>query len=287
MLTAGFMVVEAVGGWLAGSLALIADAGHMFMDSAALLLAWGAWRLSHRPTDRRRSYGYRRVQVLAALVNSLALLVLVGWLLFEAVHRLAAPRVVDGQLMLALAVAGAAVNVVAARLLHADRESDLNVGAAYLHVLGDLAGSGAAALAAVLVLAFGWYAADPLLSLVVAALIARGAVGLLRRSAHILLEGIPEGFDPDSLAAELPRDIDGLEDVHHVHAWSLGSGESLVTLHARVRADSDPARVLEAVKRLLAERHGVHHSTVQLECGPCADAPCAAGAAPRGESGLA
>lgn len=269
--TAGFMVVEAIGGLLAGSLALLADAGHMLTDAAALGLALAAWRLSRLPADTRRSYGYRRVQVVAALVNSLALLALVGWLVLEAVHRLAAPREVDAWLMLVIALLGALANAVAAWLLHEDREHDLNAGAAYLHVLSDLAGSAAAVAAAVVILATGWMRADPLLSLLVAALIARGAWALLQRSVHILLEGAPEGLDPGRLQVELPSGIPALADVHHVHAWSIGSNEIVVTLHARVHAGEDPQAALAEVKRLLAERYGVSHSTVQLEREDCLD----------------
>jgi cobalt-zinc-cadmium efflux system protein len=269
--TAGFMVAEAVGGLLAGSLALLADAGHMFTDAAALALALAAWRLSRLPADTRRSYGYRRVQVVAALVNSLALLALVGWLVVEAIHRLVTPRDVDASLMLVIALLGAGANAMAAWLLHEGHEHDLNAGAAYLHVLSDLAGSAAAVVAAVVILATGWMRADPLLSLLVAALIARGAWGLLQRSMHILLEGSPESLDTNRLQAELPSGIPALADVHHVHAWSIGSNEIVVTLHARVRAGEDPQAALAAVKRLLAERYGVNHSTVQVEHEDCMD----------------
>lgn len=271
LITGMFMVAEAVGGYLAGSLALLADAGHMLTDTAALAMAFGASRLAGRPADRRRSYGYERVRVLAALVNSLALLALVLWLAIEAVQRVMDPQPVHARLMLAIALLGAAVNVGVALLLREGRDKDLNLGAAYLHVLSDLGASVAAALAAVVILATGWTRADPLLSLVIAALIARVAIGLLRRSSHILLEGAPEGLEPDKLARELTAAVREAEDVHHVHAWSLDSREVLVTLHASIGPGQDPDEALAAIKRVLDTRWGITHSTIQIERGVCHD----------------
>jgi len=275
LVTGGFMVAEFVGGYLAGSLALIADAGHMLTDTAALAMAFVAARLARRPPDSLRSYGYERVQVIAALVNSLGLLLLVAWLVVEAVQRLLDPQPVDAVTMLWIALLGAAVNVGVAVLLHRDRSEDINVGAAYLHVLSDLGGSVAAALAAGVILAVGWTRADPMLSLFICVLIARGAWSMLRRSSHILLEGTPEGLDPARLASELREAVPTLEDVHHVHAWSLGSRKALVTLHARVCAEGDTDQALAAIKHELRARYGVTHSTIQLERGRCLDAPAA------------
>lgn len=271
LVTGGFMVAEFIGGYLAGSLALVADAGHMLTDTAALTMAFAAAQLARRPPDARRSYGYQRIQVLAALVNSLGLLVLVAWLAVEAVERLHSPQPVDAVLMLWIALLGAGVNVGVALLLYRDHGSDLNVGAAYLHVLSDLGGSAAAALAAGIIMTTGWTRADPALSLLICVLIARGAWQMLRRSAHILLEGTPDGLEPARLAREMREALPELEDVHHVHAWSLGSSDPLVTLHARLRADGDPDAALLAIKRLLADRYGVTHSTIQLERHDCAD----------------
>jgi cobalt-zinc-cadmium efflux system protein len=271
LLTGGFMVAEAIGGYLAGSLALLADAGHMLTDASALAMAFAAARLASRPADARRSYGYRRIQVLAAMVNSLTLLALVAWLVVEAVQRLLAPRDVEAWTMLWIALLGAALNVGVALLLRHDHQGDINVGAAYAHVLSDLAGSIAASVAAVVILATGWTRADPLLSLLIAAMIARLAVRLLRQSAHILMEGTPEGLDTRRLAAEISAVLPGVEEVHHVHAWSLGSREVLVTLHARLAPAQDSDEALAAIKRVLAERYGITHSTVQLERSACLD----------------
>lgn len=271
LFTGTFMVAEAIGGYLAGSLALLADAGHMLTDTAALVMAFGASRLAGKPADARRSYGYERLRVLAALVNSLALLALVVWLATEAVQRLMDPQPVNARLMLVIALIGAAVNIGVALLLREGHDKDLNLGAAYLHVLSDLGGSVAAALAAIVILSTGWTRADPLLSLLIGALIARVAIRLLRRSAHILLEGAPEGLEPDKLARELNAAVREVEDVHHVHAWSLDSREVLVTLHARVGPAQNEDGALAALKRVLAMRWGITHSTIQIERGVCHD----------------
>jgi len=175
--------------------------------------------------------------------------------------------------MLAIALAGAAVNLAVAWLLHGGHRHDINLAAAYAHVLSDLGGSLAAALAAVLVLATGWTRADPLLSLVIAALIARLAIRLLGQSVHILLEGTPEGLDAARLERELRAAVPALTDVHHVHAWSLGTRDVLLTLHARLAPGADPDAALAEAKRLLASRFGITHSTIQLEHGACGD-PC-------------
>jgi cobalt-zinc-cadmium efflux system protein len=279
-LTAGFMVAEAIGGYLAGSLALLADAGHMLTDTAALSMAFLAARLSARPADPRRSYGYQRVRVLAALVNSLALIALVAWLVVEAVLRLLSPQPVDAPLMLVIALLGAALNLGVAFLLRHGHEHahDINLSAAYAHVLSDLAGSVAATVAALAILFTGWTRADPLLSLLIAVLIARMAIRLLRRSAHILMEGTPEGLDTVELADGLVRAVTGIDDVHHVHAWSLGSSDVLVTLHARLAPGGTPDQALADVKAWLLRHYGVEHSTVQLERGACADEHRAGGA---------
>ncbi|WP_142850725.1 cation diffusion facilitator family transporter [Telmatospirillum sp. J64-1] len=271
-LTASFMFVEVVGGLLSGSLALLADAAHMLTDALALALAWGAFRLGRKGADSLRSYGYRRAEVLAALVNGLVILALVGWIVWEAVSRILAPRPILGLPMLAVAATGLVVNLVVLRILHGGHDS-LNLRAAALHVMGDLLGSVAAILGAIVILLTGWTPIDPLLSLVVALLIVFGAVRLLRSAFHILLEGAPEGFDEEQLREGLLAAVPGLEDVHHIHAWSLAGGHPLVTLHARIAPDADGDAVLVALKRELEQRFGLDHSVVQIETASCPDQP--------------
>lgn len=269
-LIGGFTVVEAVGGYWSGSLALLADAGHMFVDTLALALAYFAHRLASRPASESRSFGHSRLQVLAAFVNSLLLLAIVVAIVAEALQRLMTPHPINAPLALGVALAGAAVNVLAAWLLHGD-EHDLNVRAAYLHVLSDLAGSGAAVLAALIVMTTGWLPADAWLSLVVTALIARGAWQLLMHSAHVLQEGAPHGFDAGELASRLVASVPAVLDVHHVHAWSLTPRETLLTLHARLAPGADAAVALAALKSVLVDEYAITHSTIQLEASDCAD----------------
>ena len=271
LLTGSFMLVEAVGGWLAGSLALLADAGHMLTDTSALALAWFAMRLAERPSDRLRSYGYHRFQVLAAFVNGLVLIAVVGWIVIEAVQRLAAPAPILGLPMLLVAVTGLAVNVLALLLLRRGDRENLNVQGALLHVLGDLLGSLAVIVAAVVVLTTGWVPIDPLLSLLVAVLILNSAWRLVRKSAHILLEGTPDWLDIEEVRRCLREEIAAVEDVHHVHVWSLTSQRPLVTLHARLAPGADFSVALTSINQLLAERFGLTHSTIQLEPDVCVE----------------
>ncbi len=274
VLTAGFMVAEVVGGIAAGSLALLADAGHMLTDTASLTLAWAAFRIGRRPHDGRRTYGYHRFQVLAAFVNGVALIAVVGWIAIEAIRRLLAPIAVEGGLMLVIAGLGLLVNIAAFTLLHGGDRENLNIRGAALHVLGDLLGSVAAIAAGGIIYATGWTPIDPLLSVVVALLILRSAWLLVRRSAHILLEGTPDWLDVDELKAELVAAIPAVQDVHHVHAWMLTSERPLLTMHARIEHDADRDQILRAIRGFLERDYGIGHATVQLEPAGCADEAC-------------
>lgn len=264
LLTGGFMIVEAVGGWLSGSLALIADAGHMATDVASLALAWSAFKLGRRPADSRRSYGYRRLPVLAAYTNGIALLALILWIVVEAALRMAQPQPVLAPQMLAVAVAGLLVNIAAYWILHRRGGSDLNSRGAMLHVLGDLLGSVAAIAAGIIVWTTGWTLADPLLSLLVAALLARSSLTMVRQSAHILLEGAPEGLQTGTVARVVAA-VPGVAEVHHIHLWSLTEDRPLLTLHARVADGADHPTVLAAIAERLRTELQIEHATVQLE----------------------
>ncbi|WP_275288651.1 cation diffusion facilitator family transporter [Halomonas elongata] len=265
LLTGGFMVAELVGGVLSGSLALLADAGHMLTDAAALALALFAAWISRRPADTRRSYGYHRVQVLAAFVNGLTLIAIVVWIAIEAIRRLFTPISVAGSTMLVIAGLGLVVNLVVFAILHMGDRENLNIRGAALHVLGDLLGSVAAIVAAVVILLTGWTPIDPLLSLLVAALILRSAWKLTRESGHILLEGTPEGLDVEQVKRELAERLPEVRDVHHVHAWSLTPGHHLMSLHAILDEGADQERVLVEIKTMLSDAFAVEHSTIQVE----------------------
>jgi cobalt-zinc-cadmium efflux system protein len=271
--TGTFMVAEVVGGVLSGSLALLADAAHMLADAGALALAWFAIRVSNRPPDRLRSFGYHRFQVLAAFVNGSTLIAIAGWIVFEAIERLLAPVEVLGGTMLVVAVLGLAVNVVGFAVLHGGNRQDMNIRGAVLHVLGDLLGSVAAILAAGIILLTGWTPIDPILSVLVAVLILRGAWDLVSRASHLLMEGAPEGLEIAELKADLEAAVPGVLDIHHVHVWALTPERPLVTLHARIEEDADHDEVLKEVQGRLADRFGLRHATVQVERSGCVGLP--------------
>jgi cobalt-zinc-cadmium efflux system protein len=273
LLTGALMLAEAIGGLVAGSLALLADAGHMLADCASLALAWLAFRLARRPADWRRTYGFDRFSVLVAFVNGLALFVVAGFIVIEAVDRVRHPSPVEGGIMLWVAVAGLAVNIFALWLLkRGDTQANLNVRAATLHVAGDLLGSVATIGAAIIILATGAMVADPILSVLVAVIILKAASEVVRESGHILLESTPAGLDVRMLKDDLEGTIAEVVDVHHVHAWSITEERPMVTLHARVSGNAAPDAVASKIKARLKLRFGIGHATVEVEHGACKDA---------------
>jgi cobalt-zinc-cadmium efflux system protein len=266
-----FMLVEVAGGLISGSLALLADAGHMLTDFGALALAWFAFRIARWPADSQRTYGFDRFQVLVAFGNGLVLFAVAAWIVYEAIGRLLEPEHVLGGLMFAVAAAGLVVNIVVFLLLHgADREN-LNVRAAFLHVLGDTLGSVAAMVAALVIMTTGWTPIDPLLSMLVAVIILGAAWRVVRESGHILLEGTPPNLDPKVIGPKLVSDIDGLTDIHHVHLWSITQERTMTTLHARIAPDADPDEITTEIKRKLNDDFGLDHATVEIEVKECRD----------------
>jgi cobalt-zinc-cadmium efflux system protein len=270
LITAGFMLAEVVGGVISGSLALLADAGHMLTDTAALALSWYAFRVGRRPSTPKHSYGQHRFQVLAALINGASLIGIAVWICIEAAQRLFAPVEILGRPMLVIALLGLAANVAAFVILHRGDRENLNVRGAALHVLGDLLGSVAAITAALVILFTGWTPIDPILSVLVALLIVRSAWALIEKSWHVLMEGTPEDFDVSLLREELLQSVSGVLDVHHVHLWSLTPERPLVTLHATIATGVDYDSVLRSLQKALAERYGIDHATIQLERLGCA-----------------
>lgn len=272
-LTCAMLVVEAAGGWWSGSLALLADAAHMLVDAGALALAWAAAVFAMKPADARRSFGYARLEVLAGFVNALVQLLLVAGIVYEAIRRLLAIESIhiESGVMLVVAVVGLVVNAVVLRSLHGHGHDDLNTAGARLHVFGDLLGSVATVAAALLVRYLGWEWADPVLSLLVSLLILRGAFMLLRRSTHILLEGVPEGLAPGEIRAVLAAADPSIVEVHHLHVWQIASGSRMATLHARVCEGGDAQQTLRAIQRVLRERYAISHVTVQVESSDCLD----------------
>lgn len=269
-LIAGFMVVEVVGGLLANSLTLLADAGHMFLDASALGFSWYALRLSRRGHDHNLSYGYHRWQVLATFINGLTLFALIAWILLEAWERLQSPEGMLPVPALAVAVVGLVVNLVAFRWLHHGHDN-ATVRSAALHVIGDILGSVAAITAALTVYFTGWLYADPLLAIAIAIILGRGAWQLVRDSTHILLEGVPEDVDLHEIRETLAAQVPEVREVHHLHAWALTAERPLLTLHATVDEGIDLGGVVGHIKQVLADEFGIDHTTIQVEHGPCPD----------------
>ena len=264
LLTGGFMGAEVVGGLVSGSLALLADAGHMLTDFASLALAWFAFRLARRPADWRRTYGFDRFSVLAAFVNGISLFAIAIWIMVEAWHRLSEPSEVLGGLMLWVAVGGLVVNLSSFWVLSRVEGNNLNVRAAALHVLGDLLGSVAAIAAALVILWTGWTPIDPILSVFVVLLILRSAWSVVKESGHILLEGAPAGFDARAVTADLEANVPGVARVHHVHAWSITQERPMATMEVDLEPGADAETVRRSVKERVSETAGLSHVTVEV-----------------------
>lgn len=272
VLTGTFMLVEIVGGIISGSLALLADAGHMLTDTMALSLAAMAFHVSKRPPDGSLTYGYQRFQILAAFVNGLSLLVVVGWILFEAISRFLTPRDVMGEMMLAVAAAGLIINLISFAVLHTGDKENLNIRGAALHVAGDLLGSIAAIVAAIIIIYTGWTPIDPILSVVVAALILKSAWSLVKRSAHILLEGAPEWLNVDLMQERIVANVPGVGEIHHVHIWGLTPQQLMLTMHLSLAEPvSSQSDIIRRVKMFLKKEYGIGHSTIEVDVDGCAD----------------
>lgn len=282
-LTTITLVAEAIGGILSGSLALLADAAHMLVDAAALLFAWLGVLFARRPADARRSFGYARLEVLVGYTNALSQILLVAWILFEATHRFLDPQPILSGTMLVVALVGLVVNAIVLWVLGGHDHDDVNTAGARLHVIGDLLGSVGAVTAAILVRWLDWLWADPAISVLVSLLILNSAWRLLRRCAHILLEGVPEGVEVAAVTERVEREVAGVAGVHHVHVWQLAGGSRLATLHARLDDGAVADHAVQAIEELLSLRFGIHHATIQIETGGrrhpgCAPLPPASGA---------
>lgn len=263
LLTLSFAGVEAVAGWWSGSLALLADAAHMLTDSSALSLATAAAWLARRPPSMLHSYGLVRAEVLAALFNSLMMLVLIGFIVSEAIERIGAPRDIAGGTVIGVAMIGLAVNLVVAWILHRG-EQTLNTRAALLHVLGDALGSVAAITAGIVIVTTGWTPIDPLLSLLMAVLILISALRLLREVVHVLMEGVPLSVQLDAVGHDLAK-LDGVLRVHDLHVWTLSSGTIALSAHLEIRNLADWPGILTAARQIMDAHHGIRHVTLQPE----------------------
>ncbi len=271
-LTLVVLLVEFAGGLLSHSLALLSDAGHVLTDVFALGLAWFAVQQSKRPADRRHTYGYQRVSILAALLNSVTLIVIVLAIAYEAVRRLGAPEPVQGRVVIAAAVVGIAINAFVVLMLRRDTKS-LNLRAAFLHVTGDVAASIGVVIAGAVILLTGWLYIDPLLSLAIAALIAYGAWGIVRETVHVLLEGTPGEVDLEAVTKEIAQ-TKLVTNVHDLHVWALSSDEMALSCHVVVGECplGDAEHVVRDLESRICDRFAIGHTTIQVEsCHPCGE----------------
>ncbi len=262
-LTAAFMVVEAIGGWVAGSLALLADAGHMLTDVGALSLSLLTAWIARRPADDAKTYGYQRYEILAALVNGAALFGIAGWIVVEAMHRLHEPHAIKTGLFLTVAVSGLVVNLVSLGILHGAHGHSLNTRGAYLHILGDVLGSLGAIAAAAIIAFTGWTLADPIISIAISLLILIGAWRLVRESTDILLEAVPETVSMEEVQRRM-LGVGGVTAVHDLHVWTVTSGMVAMSGHAVVPHLGAHPGVLEGIRTQMAGL-GIGHVTIQLE----------------------
>lgn len=274
IITAGFMLLEVVGGLISGSLALLADAGHMLTDAAALLFALMAVHFAKRPPNARHTFGWLRLTTLAAFVNAIALVLITILIVWEAIQRFQHPQPVAGATMMVIAVAGLLANILSFWILHrGSEEKNLNVRAAALHVLGDLLGSVGAIVAAIVILTTGWTPIDPILSVLVSCLVLKSAWQLLKESVNELLEGAPSSLDISALKRGLRREIPEVRDVHHVHVWLVGE-KPIMTLHVHVIPPHDHDALLEKIQHYLEHHYQIAHATIQMEYQPCNGPEC-------------
>jgi cobalt-zinc-cadmium efflux system protein len=273
-LNLAFVAVELLYGVLAGSLALVADAGHNFGDVVSLLLAWGAAVAARKPSTERRTYGLRRATILAALVSALLLLVAMGGILWEAFGRIFAPAPVPGKTLIIVAGIGVVVNSATALLFMAGRKHDLNIRAAFLHMGADAAVSLGVVSAGVAILATGWLWLDPAISLAIVIVVLFGTWGLLRDSLNLAMDAVPRGIDPISVR-EFLSGLPGVNGVHDLHIWGMSTTETALTVHLVMARPGDPDRFLHEVCQDLRGRYGIGHATIQIESGtaPCELAP--------------
>jgi cobalt-zinc-cadmium efflux system protein len=259
------MLAEAAGGWLTGSLALLADAGHMLTDVAALALALTAAWFGSRPANPRKTYGYYRLEILAAFVNGVALALLSLFILYEAYERWNQPPVIErGGLMMGVAAGGLLVNLVCAWLLHGDHERDLNMRGAWLHIMGDALGSAGALAAGALITFGGWYAADPLFGALVGLLIIYSSWNLIREATNVLLEGTPAHINLAAVEDAILK-AEGVEEVHDLHVWTITSGREALSAHVVHSVAASPPELLRSLRVRLREEFGFDHLTIQME----------------------
>ncbi len=263
-LTFAYMLAEAAGGWLTGSLALLADAGHMLTDVAAMILTLTAFWLAVRPASASKTYGYYRLEILTALINGVTLVLIALWIFYEAYERFASPPPVKSGEMTLIAAGGLVINVACAWLLHGAHKENLNMRGAWLHVVGDILGSVAAISAGLLMYFFGWYQADPVTSVLIGAIIIYGSWKLIRESVNVLLEGTPAHIDLTAVEEAILK-APGVDNVHDLHIWTITSGMEALSAHVIHGKEIRQVELLKELRTTLHDRFGIDHLTIQME----------------------
>jgi cobalt-zinc-cadmium efflux system protein len=264
------MIVEVIGGLISNSLALLSDAGHMLTDNLALLLSFVAMKFAAMPATERRTFGFYRLEILAALINGIILVLISLYIVYEAYLRIRNPQPVTGTLMLVVAAIGLVANIIGAVVLARHSSASLNVRGAYLHILGDALSSIGVVIGGVIILYTGWYLVDPLLSILISLIIIYGAWSLVKESVSILLESVPAHINIETLSAEIQK-IEGVREAYHIHVWTITSGVYAMSAHVLIEDQlvSGSKDVLDRIRALLADKFRIEHSTIQLECDKC------------------
>ncbi len=264
------MIAEAVGGWLSNSLALLSDAGHMLTDNFALLLSFFAMKFATMPATERKTFGFYRLEILAALLNGIVLVVLSIYIIYHAYLRMIHPQPVAGKLMLVIAIIGLVANIVGAFFLYKHSHANLNIRGAYLHIVGDALSSVGVVIGGIIILYTGWYLIDPILSIMISLVIIYGSWALVRESVNILLEAVPAHIDIDAVASEIAK-VQGVREAYHIHVWTITSGVYAMSAHVLIedRLVSGSRNIVDDIRNMLSNKFNVVHSTIQIECDRC------------------
>jgi cobalt-zinc-cadmium efflux system protein len=264
------MIAEVIGGLLSNSLALLSDAGHMLTDNFALLLSFFAMKFATMPATEKRTFGFYRLEILAALINGIILVVISLYIIYQAYLRMINPQRVEGMLMLIVAVIGLAANIIGAVVLMKHSHSNLNIRGAYLHIVGDAFSSVGVVVGGIIILYTGWYMIDPILSILISFVIIYGAWALVKESVSILLESVPSHIDIETVATAISK-VRGVREAYHIHVWTITSGVHAMSAHVLIddQLVSRSRDLIDDIRTLLAEKFKILHSTIQLECERC------------------
>jgi cobalt-zinc-cadmium efflux system protein len=268
------MIVEIVGGLLSNSLALLSDAGHMFTDNLALLLSYFAMKFASKPATEKKTFGFYRLEILAALLNGIVLVLISIYIMYQAYLRMIHPQPVEGQLMLIVAIIGLVANVGGAFILFKHSHASLNIRGAYLHIVGDALSSIGVVIGGIIIIYAGWYLIDPILSIIISMIIIYGSWSLVKESVNILLESVPSHIDIDTVTAEIAQ-VKGVREAYHIHIWAITSGVYSMSAHVLIddQLVSGCRNIIDEIRDLLSEKFNILHSTIQLECDRCDTGP--------------